>query len=100
MVVRCQDNGGGGVSIAGNPGAVHGKESQHQHEEEVDHGASVEEVLHPTSWLLRRLLLLLGRSGLWVRRAGPLSAEGLLDREGQSPQCVQRVDTPITMLST
>ena len=51
MVVRCQDNGGGGVSIAGSPGAVHGKESHHQHEEEVDHGASVEEVLHPTNWL-------------------------------------------------
>ena len=49
MVVCCQDNGGGGVSIAGNPGAVHGKEGQHQHEEEVDHGASIEELLHPTS---------------------------------------------------
>ena len=91
MVVRCEDNGGGGVSIAGNPGAVHGKEGQHQHEEEVDHGASVEELLHPTSWL-PCWLLLLGRSGLGVRRAGPLSAGGLVTGRVSA----QRVDTAIT----
>ena len=80
MVVCCQDDGGGGVSIAGNPGAVHGKECQHQHEKEVDHGARVEELLHPTSWL-SSWLLLLGRSRLQLREGLPVFARQLLEWE-------------------
>ena len=80
MVVRCQDEGGGGVSVAGDPGAVHSEEGQHQHEEEVDHGASVEDVLHPTSRRARWLLL--GRSWLWVSHSWLLFGR-LLEVEGR-----------------
>ena len=40
-VGRCQDNGGAGVCIAGDPGAVDGKEHHEHHEEEDDDGTNV-----------------------------------------------------------
>ncbi len=37
----CQDNGGAGIGVAGDPGAVDGEEDHEHHEEQDDNGTNV-----------------------------------------------------------
>ena len=66
MVGGCQDNGGAGVSIAGDPRAVDGKEHHEHHHEQHNHSAQVAvgKVAGRDGWV--NILLLLSSLGVLV----------------------------------
>ena len=66
MVGGCQDNGGAGVSIAGDPRAVDGKEHHEHHHEQDYHSTQVAvgKVAGSDGWV--NILLLLSSFGVLV----------------------------------
>ena len=60
MIGACQDDGGGGVSVGGDPGAVDGEEDKEHHQQEDYHGAergSGGEVTRVDGWVYHFVFL-------------------------------------------